>query len=103
LKDVDGRAFVLCALAVWRIAHLVAYEDGPFDIVFRVRRKVGQNVVGSLLDCFLCLSLWVAAPFVALVSTTWSGRLVVWLALSGAASIVSLFTDHPTTNDGSRE
>jgi Protein of unknown function (DUF1360) len=94
--DIDGPAFVLCTLAVWRIAHLLALEDGPFDLVFKLRRAVGQGFFGSLLDCFLCLSLWVAAPFALLVSTGWIGRVVSWLALSGSASVLFLLTDRRT-------
>lgn len=94
--DIDGRAFVLCTLAVWRIAHLLALEDGPFDLVFKLRRAVGQGFFGKLLDCFLCLSLWVAIPFALLVSNGWIGRVVSWLALSGSASVLFLLTDRKT-------
>jgi hypothetical protein len=94
--DLDGPAFFLCTLAVWRVAHLLALEDGPFDLVFKLRRAVGQGFFGSLLDCFLCLSLWVAAPFALLVSTDWMGRAVSWLALSGSASVLFLLTDRRT-------
>jgi hypothetical protein len=49
---------------------------------------------GSLLDCFFCLSLWIAVPFALLLGTGWITRIVTWLALSGAASIIQ--------GDGSR-
>jgi hypothetical protein len=91
--DVDGPAFILCTMAVWRVAHLLAKEDGPFDIGFKLRSKAGQGFFGTLLDCFLCLSLWIAVPFAFVVGTDWTGRIVAWLALSGAASIVFLCTD----------
>jgi hypothetical protein len=90
VNDVDGLAFLLCTLAVWRVAHLLSQEDGPFDIVFKVRRAVGQGFLGSLLDCFYCLSLWIAAPFAFLLARDWIAWIVTWLALSGGASI--LFT-----------
>ena len=89
---VDGMAFLLCTLAVWRISHLLAQEDGPFDVVFRLRSKVGQGFFGTLLDCFLCLSLWVALPFAVLSGDTLIDRIVAWLALSGGASILFLVT-----------
>ena len=89
---VDGMPFLLCMLAVWRISHLLAQEDGPFDVVFRLRRKVGQGFFGALLDCFLCLSLWIALPFAFLSADAWIDRLVAWLALSGGASILFLLT-----------
>ena len=95
--DVNGQAFILCALAVWRVAHLLAEEDGPFDIVVTIRSKVGHGFFGGLLDCFLCLSVWIAAPFALLVASGWIGRIVAWLALSGAASILFLVTARRTT------
>ena len=84
--------FLLCTLAVWRISHLLAQEDGPFDLVFRLR-KVGQGFFGALLDCFLCLSLWIALPFALLSADTSIDRIVAWLALSGGASILFLLTN----------
>ena len=97
--QVDGVGFVLCTLAVWRVTHLLAREDGPFDIVFRTRRAVGQGFFGNLLDCFLCLSLWIAVPFALLIGAGWPDRIVAWLALSGAASIVFLMTDRAARKD----
>jgi hypothetical protein len=84
--------FLPSMLAVWRVSHLLAQEDGPFDIVFRLRTKVGQGFLGTLLDCFLCLSLWIALPFAFLCADTWIDRIVAWLALSGGASILFLLT-----------
>jgi hypothetical protein len=38
--------------AVWRITHLLIKEDGPFDIIFIIRRKAGSGFFGSLIVCF---------------------------------------------------
>ena len=95
-KDIGTQAFVLCALAVWRLGHLLAREDGPFDLVFRLRRAAGVGFFGSLLDRFYCLSLWLALPFVFLLSHDWTTRSVAWLALSGAASLLFKITDDKT-------
>lgn len=92
MTDVDGGGFILCALAVWRLTHLLAREDGPFDVVFRMRRAAGQGVLGSLLDCFYCLSLWIAAPFAFVLCRDWLTAIVTWLALSGAASLLFQLT-----------
>jgi hypothetical protein len=80
--------FVLAALAAWRVTHLLAEEDGPAGVVFRLRRWLGDSPVGGLMDCFHCLSLWVAVPAAFFVSTrpiVWG---VSWLALSGAACLL---------------
>lgn len=40
------------------------------------------------MDCFYCLSLWIALPFGILLGETWKERLLLWLALSGAAILL---------------
>jgi hypothetical protein len=88
VSGIDTQAFVLCTLAVWRLSHLLACEDGPFDIVVRLRKRAGDGFFGSLMDCFYCLSIWMAAPFAALLAKDWVTGIVTWLALSGAASLL---------------
>jgi hypothetical protein len=80
--------FVLFALAVWRVTHLLAEEDGPGRFLARLRAAAGDGIWSSLLGCFYCLSLWVALPFAFGLSTQWGERLIVWLALSGAACLL---------------
>jgi hypothetical protein len=80
--------FFLASLAVWRISHLFQAEDGPFDIFFRLRRWLGNSIFGKLLDCFYCLSIWIAVPAAWLVGRDWSERLLLWLALSATAILV---------------
>jgi hypothetical protein len=100
VTDIDGGGFIPCALAVWRLTNLLAREDGPFDVVFRMRRATGQGVLGSLLDCFYCLSLWIAAPFAFLLSQEWRTWIVCWLALSGAASLLFKLTERTSPEQG---
>ena len=75
-------------LAVWRITHLLAAEDGPINSVVWLRRRAGAGFWGALLDCFYCLSLWIAVPFAYLAGETWKQRLLLWPALSGAAILL---------------
>lgn len=79
---------VVAALASWRLCHLVAHEDGPFDLVLRLRRLAGGGVFGRLMDCPYCLSLWTAAPFAAFFAERWSEGIVLWLGISGAACLL---------------
>ena len=72
-------------LCVWRITHLFQAEDGPWDLVVRLRRKVGEGFWGQLLDCFYCLSLWIAVPFAFLLGETLIEQLLLWPALSAGA------------------
>jgi hypothetical protein len=77
--------FLLGSLAVWRIAHLLRAEDGPWRLSVRLRRRAGTGLWGDLLDCFYCLSLWVSAPVALWLGGSWGERLLLWPALSAAA------------------
>ena len=85
--------FLLVSLAVWRVTHLLAEEDGPADAVVRLRSRLGDSIAGRAMDCFYCLSLWIAAPFAVLLASdvlTWA---LSWLALSGAACLLQRATE----------
>jgi hypothetical protein len=84
--------FVLCALALWRVTHLLAEEDGPWDLIVRLRGLLDSNIFGRLMDCFYCLSLWIALPLAFWLSSGWIGLLVHWQALSGAACLLEQAT-----------
>lgn len=80
--------FALAALASWRVTHLLAAEDGPGALVLRLRTRLGASGLGALMDCFQCLSLWVAMPFALALAHSAAGWLLAWLALSGAACLL---------------
>jgi hypothetical protein len=83
---------VLGVLCVWRMTHLLQAEDGPWNVVVRLRRSVGNGFWGSLLDCFYCLSLWIAVPVALTAGQGWRERLLLWPALSGAAILLERVT-----------
>jgi hypothetical protein len=80
--------FILMLLAVWRVTHLIQAEDGPFDLIFRIRKLAGNGFFGQLMDCFYCLSLWVALPPGFWFGAGWDQKIILWLALSGGAIIL---------------
>ena len=84
--------FVLGALAVWRLTHLLSAEDGPWDTLAKLRKLVGESFLGKLLDCFYCLSLWVAVPVAWQLAQGWKQGLLLWLALSGSAILAERLT-----------
>jgi hypothetical protein len=88
-----GFRFIVATLATWRVAHLLAFEDGPFAIVARLRAAAGR--FGGVLDCFYCLSLWVAAPVALWVSASPVAWMCVTLATSGAACLLHRLTGPP--------
>jgi hypothetical protein len=87
---------VLGALAVWRITHLFHAEDGPWDVLVKFRRAVGRGMIGELLDCFYCSSIWVSAPIAYWIGQDWQERLLLWPALSGAAILLQRFSSTTT-------
>ena len=84
----DGVMLLAATLATWRITHLIVAEDGPWNIVARLRRLAGAGAFGDLMDCFYCASLWVAAPFAFWLHDDWLARAVLWLAVSGGAIVI---------------
>lgn len=79
-------------LSVWRITHLLNAEDGPWDIMVRLRRTVGGGHVGTMLDCFACCSLWVAVPLALLLGDGWRQGLLLWLSFSAGAVLLERAT-----------
>jgi hypothetical protein len=84
---------VLGILSVWRITHLLQAEDGPWDVVVHLRHRAGDGFWGHLLDCFYCLSVWIATPFAIYAGETFSQRILLWPALSAGAILLERITD----------
>ena len=78
--------FALCALAVWWIAHLLARESGPWDLIARLRPILGSGVLGRLMDCFYSMSFLISLPMAIWLSG--SRFLLPWLALSAVACLL---------------
>ncbi len=83
---------VLGALATWRISHLISKEDGPGDIFSKMRLSARSRFWETLLSCFYCVSVWVAAPIAVFAGAGWKEQLLLWPALSGAAILLERAT-----------
>jgi hypothetical protein len=100
---------LLGALSVWRITHFLRYEDGPWQLAVHLRRRAGAGIWGELLDCFYCLSVWMAAPAACMLGSSWSERLWLCPALSALAILIQRFHEGHTappasyTEDRSQE
>ena len=82
--------FVLAALAAWRLAFLVAREDGPFRALARLRPRLGRGAA-----CVKCVGVWASAPLAFFVGGTWVELLVTWLALAGVVALIDEWTRPP--------
>ena len=89
----DISRLLIAVLCTWRITHLFQAEDGPWDIIVRIRRAAGDGYFGQLLDCFYCLSLWVALPISLTFQQSVFDWVLMWPALSGGAILLQLATE----------
>jgi hypothetical protein len=87
-------SFFLGTLFVWRITHLLSAEDGPWDVVIRLRRAAGEGFLGQILDCFYCLSIWVSAILAIFLGKNVGERILLGPALSAGAILLERVTDH---------
>jgi hypothetical protein len=87
--------FALSALAVYRLAFLVAREDGPWRMFRRLRLSLKGSTAGRLMACLNCLSVWISLPLAAFVGGSWMERVVAWWALSGAVVLADRATRDP--------
>lgn len=81
-------ALIVATLAAYRIAYLIAREDGPFDVMSRIRGAIDPNQktwVGRGLNCILCISFWVTLIITLLIGGTW----LEWLGMAGAIVIIN--------------
>jgi hypothetical protein len=88
--------FFYLSLAAWRLASLVANEDGPWMIFKRIRQRAEQwcqkyrfcNELGlyELFSCEWCNSIWIGAGLTLLY--LWIGESILFLALPLALSTV---------------
>jgi len=83
---------ILGVMAVWRITHLLNAEDGPWNLLVRLRRFAGDHFFGELMDCFYCLSLWISAPIAYVIGDSLKEDLLLWPALSAAAILLERLT-----------
>ncbi|HEY6770034.1 MAG TPA: DUF1360 domain-containing protein [Candidatus Sulfotelmatobacter sp.] len=95
--------FVLAVLVTWRITHLLAHEDGPANIIARIRSRLGDGLLGSLMDCFNCLSLWIAALTALSISHQGMTWVISWLAISGAACLLERMGAKPVLIEATQQ
>lgn len=101
---MDILSFVVISLAVWRTAHLLSQEDGPWDIVAKIRyilgvrydvhsNPVGQSMWAKMILCVWCNSVWVGAFWgvIYLVIPPVAFALALPFALSASAIFLERF------------
>lgn len=105
---ISALDFLILALASWRLAHLLVYEHGPFDLFGRLRKLCGITTITTVtakgpetgyvasgpfaegLLCLWCTSVWCAFLFLAGTSIVVLVPLVSFAARLLALSAASI-------------
>jgi uncharacterized membrane protein YesL len=90
---VEIEKYIILVIVVWRITHLISAEDGPFDLIFRLRKFVGKSFFGKLMDCFYCLSMWIGCAAAIYVTRDVETIIVLTLYYSGTSILVEKITN----------
>lgn len=95
---------VLAVLAVYRVAHLIGLERGPFDVALRFRLAIArrfpavkqygrasyQHWLAEGVTCPLCISFWLAGlgALAVLLPTVAGDAVLIGLGLAGAVLVL---------------
>lgn len=67
---------------------MLSAEDGPFDIIIRLRKLLGNSFFGKLMDCFYCLSIWLGLACAFYVSGGIEEIVILCLYYSGTSILL---------------
>jgi hypothetical protein len=85
--------YFLLVIVVWRLTHLISAEDGPFDLIIKLRKAAGQSFFGKLMDCFYCLSIWIGLAAAFLASRNAKEIIILCFYYSGASILLEKLTN----------
>ena len=89
--------YILAVFACYRLAQLIAIDDGPFRIFVDTRLSLGLRAanggvssrnMAELVNCPFCLGLWFAAPLALFVGEGIIEIVIAWLAIAGAQAFL---------------
>lgn len=91
MTTLDPLTLLLAALAVYRLATDLAWEDGPGGLFARARGAIIQRYrvehwLSDGVTCPICLSFWIALP----AAFVWGA--LAWLGIAGAAAFLARVT-----------
>lgn len=89
---------VLGILASYRIARILAVEEGPFGVLDAIRNRLDpkqETWLGRGLNCPLCAGFWVslAVSLVLLPWSDWRSLCLTWFAVAGGMAALHLWLE----------
>ena len=91
MEFISFETYIIFGVLVWRITRLICFENGPFDLLLKLRGLLYKNKLGKLLECFHCFGIWVSIVICLLFLPFNHFLLVGVFSVSGLASIIELF------------
>lgn len=93
---IDVLPLLLAILATYRLATLIAIDDGPFDIFSRMREEVGQATWwGRGMHCPICIGFWISLLAAMAVPGMTLGQLGIWwMAIAGGSALLYRAVKH---------
>ena len=85
--------YFILVIVTWRVTHLISNEDGPFEIIFKLRQIAGNSFFGKLMDCFYCLSIWIGFLLSIYISNQAIEIIFFTLYFSGTSIIIEKLTN----------
>lgn len=92
----DWLKLVFLVLVCYRLADLLAYDEGPFSVFKRLRVWLGaydygpngeaQTILGRFVSCPYCLGVWIALPLAIWASLDYWW--LWWFAIAGGQSFL---------------
>lgn len=91
---------ILLVLACYRLTRFIVFDDGPWQLMFWIRVRLGvydygengrpRSMLGEMFSCPHCIGMWVAALMAIGVCWTmpWPVMLIMWLATAGGQSFL---------------
>ena len=88
---------ILAILATYRVARMLAFEEGAFGIFARVRGRIDPEQatwLGRGLNCDKCIGFWVSLIIACLLPfVSWQMLIINWLGIAGAAIAFGLIME----------
>jgi hypothetical protein len=85
--------YFILVIAVWRLTHLIGAEDGPFDLIIKLRKLLGTSLFGKLMDCFYCLSIWIGLLTAWYIGNNVEEIIILCLYYSGSSILLEKLTN----------
>jgi hypothetical protein len=92
MSNLDLKVILLTSIVLWRVCYFIVVENGPFDLMYRFRKKFSFVLLGNVFECFYCMSFWISWGVSIYMYDGASTVFFNCLLLSGVVSLLYKFS-----------